>query len=247
MDFDDLPVNEPCEGIGSGRSYVVAEESASEPNACRMWIEEGMTGWGTWGGTITLPERLHEGDEIWIRLRVFMPEDFIPIAPGAGERLKFLRLHTRTGDGAHAGYNDILFNREGAINRYAFGYEGFNRWYMFGEGLGLPELGRWVTYEWYLRLDSSFEDGSPRVRFWEDGELLADFTERRTLSEPDGYARAVYIGTYWNGGAPQTQHMYIDDLVITNERPPNRDTYGNPFVGVDGMKAPPNPPTWQSK
>jgi len=37
----------------------------------------------------------------------------------------------------------------------------------------------------------------------------------------------------WNGGAPQDQDMWIDDIVITNETPTARDVYGNPMIGPD--------------
>jgi hypothetical protein len=245
MDFDDLPVNGSCEGLGSGRSYVSSEESYSGLNACTMWIEEGMTGWGTWGGTVKFPQTLSGGDEIWVRVRVFMPEGFDYTAPGEGGRLKFLRVRTKTATGDHIGYDDIYLNGPDADPPYGFIYEGMGRWQMFGSPETRPKTGQWETFEWHMRLSSSLtvdEDGA-LIRFWKNNELLLESTQRKTLVSNDDIANYLYIFTYWNGGSPQTQHLYIDDLVVTTETPPNLDEYGNPFIGAALKSSPPKPPT----
>jgi hypothetical protein len=34
------------------------------------------------------------------------------------------------------------------------------------------------------------------------------------------------------GGSPQTQQMYLDDLVITSSTPNGIDSHGNKYIGV---------------
>jgi len=75
------------------------------------------------------------------------------------------------------------------------------------------------------------------MRAWKNGVLLRDMTDRVTLKKQGGYADSTYIFTYWNQGSPQTQSMYVDDLLITNERPQNTDASGNPFIGMGGFVA----------
>ena len=82
---------------------------------------------------------------------------------------------------------------------------------------------------------------------------MEDMTDRVTLQESTNYAKALNIFTYWNNpsdprGAPKSQFSYIDDLVITNQKPSTTDKLGNPAIGMGGFKpaqvvAPPKPPT----
>lgn len=80
------------------------------------------------------------------------------------------------------------------------------------------------------------------VRFWKNGKLIGEFLDRVTLVADDSYSDRFHIFTYWNGGAPQTQHMYIDDVVLTSDTPSGRDDYGNAYIGV-GVQIMPKPPS----
>ena len=42
----------------------------------------------------------------------------------------------------------------------------------------------------------------------------------------------AYVMSYWNGGAPQNQTQYIDDVIISTDRPVDQDTQGNPVIGL---------------
>ena len=78
---------------------------------------------------------------------------------------------------------------------------------------------------------------------WKNGDLLREINDRITLTHSGAYADATYIFTYWNGASPATQHMYIDDLVITSDTPASRDTFGNPVFGMGIAAVRPSPPS----
>ena len=244
LTFDQQSAGESCKGIGSGRGYVSKERAYSDPNSCVFWIKEGATGWGTWGGTITLPQHLDSGDEVWIRLRMFVPEDFDYTSSSEGSRLKFLRVRTRSASDSNHGYDDIYINPPGRQEPYGFIYEGEQKWRMFGSPKTSINKGTWETWEYYLRFDSVpvTSGGRAIVRVWKNGELILETTERKTLKTAESYATAVYLFTYWNGGSPKTQHLYVDDIVITTSTPGDRDRYGNAFVGVGNELSAPRPP-----
>jgi hypothetical protein len=75
------------------------------------------------------------------------------------------------------------------------------------------------------------------VQLWKDGELICEIDDLATLRTPESRADAFLLSTYWNGGAPRTQVMYVDDIVITSRTPAGRDAHGNPMIGPAG--APP--------
>lgn len=50
-------------------------------------------------------------------------------------------------------------------------------------------------------------------------QLIYEDALDKTLKSPTDKVTAMLIFTYWNGGAPQTQDMYIDDLWISTSPP----------------------------
>jgi len=94
--------------------------------------------------------------------------------------------------------------------------------------------GEWFNFELYARLDDVPADdgGEALVRTWINNKLLVEQTAIQTLSDATTEMLAVYFFTYWNGGAPKDQHLFVDNILITNEEPSKFDLLGNPFLGV---------------
>jgi hypothetical protein len=85
-------------------------------------------------------------------------------------------------------------------------------------------LGQWQCIEMYVKL------GSPGIfRIWKDGVLVIE----NTASTSGSGNRALFM-TNWNGGSPQAQTQYMDDVVITTDRPSQVDIKGNPMIGPIG-------------
>jgi hypothetical protein len=213
-----------------------------------------------------LPTNLNKGSEIWVRVHTFFPSDFDYNSTSNGSKLKFLRVHTASGDDGrdgscvpkNEGYNDwYIYPDTQFFGDSPFGFikECQGKWGNFGSfknGMSIKK-GVWETYEMYIKLDnvSAAQGGGGMVRVWRDDELLGEFNDMQTLMTPKSYADSFLLFTYWNGNAPKTQHMYIDDLVITNEKPSSVDKFGNPRIGRGTIKtsggasdgeSPPKPP-----
>lgn len=240
-------MKDDCEGVTknlglfSNSSYST-EQAASGTKSCKLGITQGSDGWGVFGGGYTFPSKLAQGSAIWTRISLFVPTGF-QINTNTG-MLKFLRVHTASSAGANEGYHDLLFSVPGNqfwdtgvgnwTAPYIYSYEGFPKLLGVGKtAVNEVAYGKWETYEIYVKLDSVSKaaGGSGEVRIWKNNVLLLDRTDAATLVSSSSVADYFYLFTYWNGNAPATQSLYVDDLVITSDTPANRDSSGNPFIG----------------
>lgn len=214
----------------AGRSTYTNEQKL-KGQAVKLQAKAGDTGFGNWGGEFFYP-RIGKGDKIWYLIHTYIPQDFDHYSYGEGNRLKFLRIHTFTADDKNVGYIDIYFDMKTASNPFAFIYEGEHRWSLIGGAADYPVKDTWESYEFAVTLDSkSVDDGGlAEIRFWKNGILLKHITDRITLKFDDGYSNRALLFTYWNGGSPKDQHMYADEITITNETPNQRDQDGYPYL-----------------
>ena len=151
-----------------------------------------------------------------------------------GGRLKFLRMHVENSQGDNRGYNDIYIDAKNAASAFKFIYEGEQRWVDLGEKSLLPKFNQWESYEFYVKFHHKSKDdgGEAVIRFWKNGKLIKEITNRKTLVDPTDSSGRTHIFTYWNGGSPKTQFMYIDNLVLSSKTPPDTDEFGNVFIGT---------------
>ncbi|MBZ2167855.1 polysaccharide lyase [Marinobacter sp. F4216] len=235
-DFDDA----------AGGSYITNEEVLLGSQAAKLTITEGATAFGKWGGIVHFPELLKKGDEIWFSVNLYFPSGFNWDSYGRGSLLKFLRVHVQTSSGDNSGYNDWYMTPEDTVIPHQFLYEGQQQWFRFGAESDEIQRGRWEHYEMYIKFDNRSTDqgGTALVRVWKDGRLLDEITGAETLNSSTDTSDRAHLFTYWNGGAPKTQHMYADQIVVTSDRPSNRDAAGNLMVGPpssSGVSRPQSP------
>lgn len=242
-DFEGYRSGESCSLFSASQSIATTNVASEGEKSCRLSIDQGSTGFGQWGGIVDTPD-LTSGDEIWIRLKMFVPNGFDYNSYGEGNHLKFLRIRTESASGQNQGYNDWYINREEVSVPHKFIFEGEQIWREFGDQSDKIVRGTWEVYEMYVRLDDTpvSRGGTARVRTWKNGELLGDITDLKTLVNDSSIATSVYIFTYWNGSAPRTQSLYIDELTITSQDPGNRDVSGNPFIGMGATTPAPKAP-----
>jgi len=208
FDFNDGTVGQMVPGLGAaGRTRFTTEQSFEGGKAVSLEARRGRESFGRWGGTVKFPARLRKGDEIWWRVRTFWPKG---MDYSANPRLKFLRVHTCTPQGKNRGYNDIYINAPGSKIPFQFIYEGAHKWKPVSGAADAIVPDKWETYEYYLKLDdkSVADGGKARVRFWKDGKLLKDVTDRKTLKDPKDYANAAFLFTYWNSSPYMGQITY---------------------------------------
>jgi hypothetical protein len=252
QNFDALTVGNSPGFNAFDFTTVSNAQSYSAPNSTVTTIASGATAVG-FAQCLSTSEQPAEGNQVWFRIRTFFPTGFNFQAPG-GQHLKFMRIDTglpaNSGHGSHIDW--YIFN--GGVNNggdFDWIYEGQSTW-MFGGGgsTALPTgivTGQWQTWEVYYRLSSVASTAI--IRLWRNGTLICDtsanlpsgVTQLSTINS--GYIvggnNSIAAGfmhvTYWNGGAPQTQSWYIDDVVINtslNAIPTQRDAAGNPFLGL---------------
>lgn len=219
---------------GAAGQSTYSDEQKLKNNSARISIKKGQTGYGHWGGEFRFPEKVYKGSTIWFLVHTYMPEDFDHYAYGEGNRLKFLRIQTLKSNGESRGYNDLYFDRKGAGQPYKWIYEGGSEgWVDVGSLDNPPQKEQWQSYEMAVTLDNvpKNEGGLAQIRIWKNGVLLKEIVDRVTLAKADDYSDRALLFTYWNGGAPKAQHMYVDEITITVDEPGDVDEHGNPYIG----------------
>jgi hypothetical protein len=70
------------------------------------------------------------------------------------------------------------------------------------------------------------DGGQARIRFWKDGKLLEDITDRATLKLADDFADGALLFTYWNSSPYMGQILYeeggpfqLKELVTSDMHP----------------------------
>ena len=256
-----LPVNTSTSYWGTNSRYS-AEQFASGKQSCKFSIAKGSEGWPSaggpleWGAIFPLPAAVPVGKEVWMRLRLFVPNGF-QIVSNSG-MLKFMRLHTRTAT-TNNGCLDFLFGTglplwNAAISKDVYpqhivSWEGAPALTFIGDKNKSPvTLGAWETYEVYVKVDtvSKAKGGGGQFRAWKNNILIADVPTQVSAADSTGVIDSLYVFTYWNGTSPQTQSLYMDDLKMTTDIPSNRDANGYPFIGgtvANNAGSPPQSPS----
>lgn len=200
-------------------TYFTNERSLSglPGSGCvKMGIDAGSDGSTSWGAIMQHPKDLVEGDELWFQVSSFFPVGFIIKAQ---PRLKFLRIKTPQGyldlyvlPGGGYAYNNEITAFSTAENIQT------GKPTPFGEPI-VP--GVWEQFTVHTKFSSI-----PGQGLWEvfkNGVLMYRDTTQKTLASPAATSTHSYIFTYWNSfnnvGAPQTQHMFIDDVVLSTSKP----------------------------
>lgn len=239
--YDNMAIGANCGFSGSTVSNI---QAYSGKNSCQMSVKQGDTAFGEFGNTFTHPTPVTQGQQLWVRVRTFWPVGSTYNSIGEGDHLKFLRFHTTSTVTENLGYDDIYINPQGSNPPFQFIYEGEQVWDFIGvaPGPNTIQFGKWETYEYYVRFDTKSVNngGVAEVKFWKNGVLLADMKDRFTLANATAWSDATYLFTYWNGGSPITQVMYVDDVQIQTDTPTAKDALGNVYIGTGAV---PNPPT----
>jgi hypothetical protein len=220
----------------AGGTFYTAGDAFGFGQSAELNIEAGSRGVGTWGGIVAFEScggrKLVKGDEIWIRLRTRFPADFDFTA---NPHLLFLRLPTAADREDERGSNDIYIPSGKNGHVFEFVRRGDEQWVYFGNIGDRIVPGLWETYEWYVKLSDTARDDEPDtgavMRFWKNDNLLVEITDKPTLATPDSRLAEFHLFTYWPGGSPRTQKMYVDDLRITTDVP-DGGTEEQPQIGI---------------
>jgi len=235
--FDSGTLGEKADGggdgfHGSGGMSLYSDTEKLKGQSAQLSINGGETGYGNWGGEFTFPENVIKGETVWYLVHTFFPTTFDHYSYGEGNRLKFLRIHTKTETGDHIGYVDLLVDMKDDPTPYKWIYEGQNHWREVGVYSDLIVKGVWESYQMAVTFGDIPKDsgGVSEVKFWKNGKLIGHITDARTMNSPTDLVDRALLFTYWNGGSPKTQSMYVDEVKITNEAPSTVDSNGYSYL-----------------
>jgi hypothetical protein len=222
--------------------YSTAQVPTGSTQSCQLGVTAGTDGWDQWGGIYQFPSHLTSGSNLWIRLAMYVPAGFNYTA---SPWLKFIRVHTASPSNANKGYNDLYINPAGGsvwdqtlskqiTAPFAYYYESQGDVRAVGTSANSIATGKWETYELHYTIDtkSKNQGGVGEVKIWKNNALIADLTDQLQLADATTYVESFYLFTYWNGNAPATQQLYVDDVTITTDTPSNKDAAGNAFIGA---------------
>jgi hypothetical protein len=201
---------------GGSATVYTTEQVFAGAQAAKSTISPNQSGTFNFGGWITrYPSNFFRGDSVWFQGYYYVPASFFFGIP----RIKFLRFGTRSPSVSNQGFVDTYINPLATpSSTYDIIYEGDQSsgdpWTPAGPAATI-DRDRWIRINKHVVFDnlSTNNGGMARVRLWQDGVLLADKTDRRTLVDLDSFSSQFLNFTYWNGeNAPQVQSLYIDEL-----------------------------------
>ena len=233
------------------------------------------------GKVLDFPTQLGSGKEVWVRWYEYFPAGFKfangTNGDGGSGGIKWMRFQGGgSGGGTRLTFQPLATPNcakpcSGGLNTFTPSkVTGENVGWLLFEGRHNPvhaefsnaksyQTGQWLAVQVYLRLskgDTPNGDGNGLIRVWVNEDLVGEF-QRNTLP-PAGHThdgqlmKSVWWGNYWNGGFPNDQRWYMDEVIVTTDRPNTTDTSGNPFIhpgtrvadfGTTSQTAPPDPPS----
>ena len=196
------------EGMTEAFSSTIIATAPDGTVCARMGIDAGKTGFGQWGGIISHKENAIAGQVLDMTIATYFPGDFdLKAMP----RLKFLRMHTMSDASPNEGYLDLYILPNG---QFCHDNEttGFSSIVNGGDPFGLTiERETWEIYRVFVYLNSDPTKGFYKV--YQNGKLIYE-RMGATLSTNSSYSDRTHIFTYWNGGAPKSQFMYVRDFSL---------------------------------
>jgi hypothetical protein len=203
------------------------DKAASGSKSAKMTWPKGNEGWGVAHGEFTYPSVVTNGGEVWARGNFYFAT---PWSWACSPVVKVLRgVHVSTSSGSNIGYLSVFADSDGNI---LLSNEPGDAQISTGVKF---DLNAWQTIEMYVKLSTS----DPIFRIWKNGSLIYESRSQTTLGSSTNRADLAYIMTNWNGGAPQSQVQYIDDLIITTDKPVQVDSKGNPMIGSSNVVSTP--------
>src|SRR3989339_1817591 len=241
-DFESGTVGQRAQGTsgftsaGSATTFSTDRAAAGTKSAKMLW-SSGSTGFAVDHGTIVNPQRVNNGQEIWARGYYYFASPWDWSNGTNSQFIKIFRFHIANSSGGHAGYLSIIADGAGHIlpsNEMVSGNKTIST---------TLDINAWQYLEMYVKLSPNTGEGIMRI--WKNGTLVFENKTNRTLSSSSDYADFSYIMTEWNLGCPQNQTQYVDEFVITTDRPSKTDSKGNPMIGLGsgGTGGTTEPPT----
>jgi len=227
--FDSYPVDTKINDIpGFNRGYRATVQHTDTGKALKVINREGVKqGHGFGVRMDELSSLPAEGLTVVVEFDIrFEPGYQFDAASGNLSRTKLLRLRYLKHGGEKCGYTDIYFDHgsKAGYNWYSEclpvkDYPGNGKVY-FGYGNEMT-AGDWqhIRYEITYGTATIANGGKSHIRLWRNGVLAGDIRDRLTLRDASDRVGQFLFINYWNGGAPQTQTLWVDNFKIEYRLP----------------------------
>ncbi|WP_108867224.1 hypothetical protein [Aquimarina aquimarini] len=231
--FDNGKIGEKAESHpdafdgAAGHSLYDNEFTYKGTGAAKLHIKKGQEGFGLWGGILNFPEKIKNGQHLYLSMAIRIPSEFIIATPGNGS-LKFLRFASETAEGKSNGYIDLQIVDdqkqslpiEESKGQFRMLREHQAKWFYYGTP-GLLTKDEWHKIDVYVKFDKTLasEGGTSKIIWWYDGQKIHEEKAINTILHDGDYFHSFYLFTYWNGLAPQDQHLWVDEIKMSTGHP----------------------------
>ncbi len=202
---------------GSQTTFSTDRAANGSKSAKMVWTK-GSEGWGVTHGEMNYPAPVTNGQEVWVRGYYYFAQPWSWISnTGEASGIKIMRVATDAG-GWHSIFSvwspNVTASNEMAAVQVDTGY---------------PFLtGAWQCLEIYLKLSPT----NGIMRIWQNGVLVFEDLNHKTISSSGGYVWMSSVMSVWNNGVGQNQTQYVDEFVMTTDRPSQYDSKGNAMIGL---------------
>jgi len=194
-----------------------SDKAASGTKSAKMAWTKGDSGWNLEHGEINFPAHVTNGGEVWIRGYYYFASPWRFLSnTGAYSGIKIMRVATDVG-----GWHSIF-------SVYNPNISASNEMEQIQTDTHVPFIiGAWQSLEIYLKLSPT----NGIFRIWQNGNLVFEDLNHKTITTSNGYVSMASVMSVWNNNVGQSQTEYVDDFVVTTDRPSKVDSKGNPMIG----------------
>jgi hypothetical protein len=214
---------------GSATTFS-SDKTVNGTKSAKVIWPQGSNGWTIAHGELPLKSNVTNGQEIWMRGYYYFRSPW-----SWNTEVKIQRLGVMFQNGTHTGWISIL--AQGNTFVLSIETDESQAW----EDARVPanfDIDVWQCVELYV----NFSTSNPIVRIWKNGVLVKEERKYIVMRDPSSYIGRTMILSQWNDPqCPQTQTLYLDDFIITTDRPSQVDNKGNPMIGPGPFTGAPNP------
>ncbi|ABQ26511.1 heparin lyase I family protein [Geotalea uraniireducens] len=211
------------------KTTISGDMAVSGAKSAKMVWAKGDPGWNLQHGEINFPAPVKNGGEVWIRGYYYFANPWSFLSNnGDYSGIKIMRLATDVG-----GWHSIF-------SVFSPNISASNEMEQVQIDTSAPFIiGAWQSLEMYLKLSPT----QGIFRIWQNGKLVFEDLNHKTITSSNGYVSMASVMSVWNNNVGQSQTQYVDEFVITTDRPAQVDSKGNPMIGpINGTSPATLPP-----
>ena len=194
--------------------YTTEQQSAGGQSVkCTVNKDGGFV--GGWGGIMN-HGAINKNGTLYAEVDIYIPSSFIlQIQNNSTPALKFMRFRAKSATGGHVGYIDVMFLDErdprGAMNLSSEMWQQGDTAPYWNPFLAKNKLTRdtWHNIKVELKYGAY-------IKIWFDGVLEMNNGSLRLIKNDTDQLKQLYFFTFWNGGSPADQYLYLDEIKLSS-------------------------------